>query len=162
VKADGTSDVSDDLRAAAQLVHRAGLLLDQVEQTAASLSAADTALTELVRTSRLELEEAKPKRDEAPDADTGEAIIHAMADLERAMRGADRPKDPIAVLDRIDDASDRLDTALAGARNQEQRLAHARDALAGALVSARSQIGEAKSVIGGAGVEARTRLAEAE
>ena len=57
-----------------------------------------------------------------------------------------------------------LDTALATARNQQQRLEHARTALVGALVAARSQIGEAKSYMASnrSGVDARTRLAEAE
>ena len=57
-----------------------------------------------------------------------------------------------------------LDTALASARNQEQRLSHARTALTGALLGAHSQIDEARRAMSGgrAGVDARTRLAEAE
>ena len=57
-----------------------------------------------------------------------------------------------------------LDTALAGARNQQQRLEHARTALVGALVAARSQIGVTKTFMAGGrpDVGARTRLAEAE
>ncbi len=80
--------------------------------------------------------------------------------LQKTIAGAGRSEDPVDALDRIDDAAGALDVALAGARNQQRRLAHARDAYAGAVVSARSQIAEAKSVIGGAGVEARTRLAK--
>lgn len=162
VKADGVSDVSDDLQKAAQLIHRAGGLLDDVERVAADLGAADAALAELVKATTLELEQAKPQREQAPDADTGEAINEAIAVLQRTVSAAERSNDPVDALDRIDDAAGALDVALAGARNQQQRLAHARDAYAGAVVSARSQIAEAKSVIGGAGVDARTRLAEAE
>jgi hypothetical protein len=72
--------------------------------------------------------------------------------------------DPISGIERIGEAVAGLDTALATARNQQQRLEHARTALVGALVAARSQIGEAKSYMAGnrSGVDARTRLAEAE
>jgi len=72
--------------------------------------------------------------------------------------------DPIGAIERVGEAVSGLDTALATARNQQQRLEHARTALVGALVAARSQIGEAKSYMAGnrSGVDARTRLAEAE
>lgn len=162
VKADGVSDVSDDLQKAAQLIHRASGLLDDVDRVAADLGKADAALAELLKATTLELDQAKPQREQAPDADTGEAINEAIAVLQKTVAGAERSKDPVDALDRIDDAAGALDVALAGARNQQQRLAHARDAYAGAVVSARSQIAEAKGLIGGAGVEARTRLAEAE
>jgi len=63
-------------------------------------------------------------------------------------------------------ALDSLDTALAGARNQAQRLEHARVALTGALLTARSQIDTTTAYMasrrGRTGPEARTRLAEAE
>ncbi len=71
-------------------------------------------------------------------------------------------RDPVAALDELDAAAGQLDLALASARNQQQRLTHARAAYEGALVLAHSQIAAARSVIGGAGVTARTRLAEAE
>ena len=71
---------------------------------------------------------------------------------------------PIAELDRVGNAVAELDLALASARNQQQRLEHARAALVGTLVSAKSQIAEVRGYIGsrGGGVDARTRLAEAE
>jgi hypothetical protein len=80
---------------------------------------------------------------------------------------ADAPtasRNPVHNLARLGSAVAALDTALAGARNQQQRLEHARTALVGALVGARSEIGVAKSVMAGtrADVDARTRLAEAE
>ena len=57
-----------------------------------------------------------------------------------------------------------MTSALASARNQAQRLEHARTAYVGTLVSARSQIAVARAFIGsrGGGVDARTRLSEAE
>ena len=58
-----------------------------------------------------------------------------------------------------------LDTALASARNQAQRLEHARIALAGALVSAKSQLEAVRALKASGrrvGADARTRIAEAE
>ena len=54
--------------------------------------------------------------------------------------------------------------SVAAARNQQQRLEGARGALAGALLSARTQIAAARELIGSrrSGVSARARLAEAE
>ena len=73
-------------------------------------------------------------------------------------------RDPVRALDDLQLSLGRLDTALATAQNQEQRLRSAREALEGALFSARSQIAAARAVLdertGRAG--ARARLAEAE
>lgn len=161
----GVSAVSDTLQEAAQSAHRADQLLDAVERTARDLREADDALAALRASAKDDLAEARTERDKAPDADTGAAIIAAIADVEAVL--ADRPGgpiDPVAELDRLGDAIAELDTALATARNQAQRLAHARAAYAGTLVSARSQIAAARDYIGshGVGVSARTRLAEAE
>ena len=82
------------------------------------------------------------------------------------VRRAKRPSDPIEALDRLNGAVAALDSALAGARNQAQRLEHARLALAGTLVSARSQLAAAKGFIGAGGrrvgADARARLSESE
>jgi hypothetical protein len=71
-------------------------------------------------------------------------------------------RDPVADLDSLVDASDKLDIAVAAARNQQRRLEGARSALAGALVSARTQLAAVSDYIGahGGGADARTRLAE--
>ena len=109
------------------------------------------------------------QRDAAPDADSGAAIIAAIADLESvrsAILARVALRDPVADLDALTRAVAALDTALATARNQTQRLEHARAALAGTLVSASSQIAALKQLVAGSGrgigPEARTRLAEAE
>ena len=149
----------------AHSAHRADQLLDAVDRTARDLAAADDALATLRRETAADLVEAKAERDSAPDADTGEAIIRAIAAVESILaENADGPSDPVAHLDRLGDAVNGLDLALASARNQAQRLEHARTAYAGTLVSARSQIAAAREYIAGhgVGVDARTRLAEAE
>jgi predicted nucleic acid-binding Zn-ribbon protein len=133
--------VSTELDAAAALVHNARSSLAAIDDRAAELAQAESTLAALMTDTRTDLGEAKAMRDNAPDAESG-------------ARG----------IERLGSAVAQLDTALASARNQQQRLEHARTALVGALVAARSQIGEAKSYMAGnrAGVDARTRLAEAE
>jgi hypothetical protein len=164
VSATGVSNVAEELQEARQQVHRAQQQLDAIDRTAADLAGASQALERLLRDTARDLADAKVQRDTAPDADTGEAIIRAIASVEAAIAAGERTKDPIAELDRVGNAVAELDLALASARNQQQRLEHARAALVGTLVSAKSQIAEVRGYIGGrgVGVEARTRLAEAE
>ena len=74
--------------------------------------------------------------------------------------------DPLARLDAVREAESRLDAALSSARSRQQRLDSAREALRGALFSARSHLEVASAFIGDhpgrVGPDARTRLAEAE
>lgn len=159
------NDVSGILQQAGRAAQHADLLLDAVDRTARDLAAADAALATLRGKTAADLVEAKTERDAAPDADTGTAIIDAIASIEKILAQRDSgPSDPTAELDILGDAVNALDLALASARNQADRLAHARAAYAGTLVSVQSQISAAHDYIGryGAGVDARTRLAEAE
>jgi hypothetical protein len=164
ISAAGVSNIAEELQEARQQVHRAQQHVDSVDRTAADLAAASEALTTLLRDTQRDLADAKVQRDAAPDAETGEAIIRAIASVEAALAAGEHTKDPIAELDRVGNAVAELDLALASARNQQQRLEHARAALVGTLVSAKSQIAEVRGYIGGhgVGVDARTRLAEAE
>jgi hypothetical protein len=182
----GVNTVSADLDAAAERVHTARGLLAAVAETAAALRQADGALADLITETRADLVEARRTRDAAPDADTGAALVAAVAEVERALEAesasasllesgsastsasvstnGSASRNPVAGLERIGAAVSTLDTALAGARNQQQRLEHARTALVGALVAARSQIGVTKNYMASSrsDVDARTRLAEAE
>ncbi|MBU1588610.1 MAG: hypothetical protein KKH51_11785, partial [Actinobacteria bacterium] len=162
ISATGVNDVSDALDRASQAAHRADQLLDAVDRTARDLAAAAAALDTLRTGTRTDLVEAAAERDKAPDAETTQGIIDAMALVEKALAGDST--DPVAALDRIGEAVAQLDLALASARNQASRLAHAKAAYEGTLVSATSQIAAVREYIGshGAGVGARTRLAEAE
>ncbi len=162
ISATGVNDVSDALDRASQAAHRADQLLDAVDRTARDLAAAAAALDTLRTGTRTDLVEAAAERDKAPDAETTQGIIDAMALVEKALAG--ESTDPVAALDRIGEAVAQLDLALASARNQASRLAHAKAAYEGTLVSATSQIAAVREYIGshGAGVGARTRLAEAE
>jgi DNA repair exonuclease SbcCD ATPase subunit len=165
ISAQGVNDVSGTLQQAALSVQRADQLLDAVDATATNLKSATDALATLRVKSTADLVEAKVERDRAPDADTGKAIIDAIAGIQLMLSSRSRdPGDPVAALDLLGDAVSALDTALASARNQTERLEHARAAYAGTLVSVTSQITAAHNYITqhGGGVNARTRLAEAE
>lgn len=165
----GVNTVAALLEDAEVSLRRATSALDGVDRLGARLDAAASALDALLVSSLDDLAEARAQRDSAPDAESGAAIIRAMTDVEAArsaVAAASGPRDPVAGLDALAAAVATLDTALATARNQSQRLEHARVALTGTLVSARSQISALRSLIGGSGrgvgAEARTRLAEAE
>ena len=166
ISQEGVNAVTVSLQRAAHDAHSAALLLDAVDRVAADLDEADRAVTALVQKTERDLVEARAERDKAPDADTGAGIIAAIAGVEKVLAGVAKaePADPVRTLDSVGEAVARLDLALATARNQKQRLEHARAALVGTLVSARSQISTARDYIGsrGGGVDARTRLAEAE
>lgn len=163
----GVNTVATDLAEAERALHDAIRSLDSVDNAAVRLDDAAHALAKLVESSTADLAEARVQRDAAPDADTGAAIIDAIDDIERTLAdvAATKALNPVADLDRLGAAVASLDTALASARNQAQRLEHARIALEGTLVSARSQVAvvhaltrEGRRV----GADARTRLAEAE
>jgi len=165
----GVNTVSGLLEDAEASLRRATSALDGVDRLSARLAAAASALDALVATSENDLAEARVQRDAPPDADSGAAIIRAIADVESARATAvarTAARNPVVDLDALSAAVASLDTALATARNQTQRLEHARTALAGTLVSAHSQIGALKQLVAGSGrsvgAEARTRLAEAE
>lgn len=162
ISASGVSSVSGILAEGERAVRRADALLDAIDRTARDLDSADAALDRLRASTAADLAEARAERDSAPDADSGAAIIAAIAAVEGFSPST--PADPVADLDRLGDAVSQLDLALASSRNQKQRFAHARAAYEGTLVSARSQIAVVSDLVasGRAGVSARTRLAEAE
>ena len=157
--------VSALVQEAERAVRQAARMLDDIEAHHVALEASASRLTGLVDRARVALDGARAVRDSPPDPDTGTAVLESMAAIERTLAGLDA-RDPDAGISAIDAKLDALDTALAGARNQAQRLTHARDALAGALFTARNQIETTGSYIAGgrgqAGPQARTRLAEAE
>jgi chromosome segregation ATPase len=165
----GVNDVVSDLATAEGSERKATTLLDSIDTLAKQLDGAATALASLIESTKTDLTEAKKERDVAPDPETGAAIVSAISAVEAiltAISGAKKPADPVKSLDQLGAAVAQLDTALASARNQAQRLEHARTALVGTLVSAKSQISTVRAFItvgaGRVGADARTRLAEAE
>ena len=163
------SAVADTLRSAREAATRAGELLDAIERRASALESAAEQLQRQIGKARSDLGEARVVRDAPPDADTGANVAAAMTRVEGVLATVETaagPGDPMTDAVRLQHAVDALDTALAGARNQQQRLEHAAQALAGALAIAESQLTTTRDLIGSGrsriGVEARTRLAEAD
>jgi hypothetical protein len=165
----GVNDVVSSLHAAEESVTTATALLDSIDAVATRLEDAAKAVKKMATAQKADLVEARKEREQAPDAMTGKAILDAIDGVETALGAVSaekEPVDPIARLDSLTTAIARLDLALASARNQTQRLDHAKTALAGTLVVAKSQITAVRGFIlaggGAAGADARTRLNEAE
>lgn len=157
--------VSDALATAQQRARDAAALLDAVEHRRDELAAAVAGIQELATEQRAALEEARALRDAPPDPDSSALVNAKVSELERELATVDRAgrRDPVAELDRLVEAGDALDVAVAAARNQQRRFEGARGALAGALLSARTQISAVEDFIGshGGGAGSRSKLAEA-
>jgi len=164
----GVNAVADELHSAATLLHRAGNVLANAERSLAELVEADAAVSRMREASDRDAHEARVARDSAPDPQSAARIQAAISSTESALEQTASHSgaihDPFAQLALLSDASTELDTALASARNQQQRFEHARAAYQGTLVAARSQIAVVRELVGRGGVSARarTRLAEAE
>jgi chromosome segregation ATPase len=159
------SDVATTVQDARSDAQHAAQLLDAIDNLDAALAAESSRLQQLAGHSQTDLAEARAARDSAPDPDSGAAIGLAIAALEATLASLDKA-DPTASIDALQASIAALDESLASARNQAQRLEHARTALVGALLTARSQIATTRDFMasrrGGIGADARTRLAEAE
>lgn len=167
--ADAAGPVAESIRSAQQDVARAGQALDGIHRLASTLGELSARLEKLVGVARDDLAEARAVRDTPPDPATGAAVNEAISRVEAVLTGLGVPSsvgDPAAGIQSLEAALASLDLALGTARNQAQRLEHARTALAGALLTARSQLATTGDYInarrGGVGAEARTRLAEAQ
>jgi hypothetical protein len=161
----GVNAVTEHVREAEECVQRARVALDAVGIRETELAAASEALDSLVDAAKNDIVEAKRHRDAAPDPETGAAILAAIDGVTAALAAASTTN-PARSLESLTSAIAALDTALASARNQKERLEHARIALAGTLVSAKSQLAEVRTYIasgsGRVGADARSRLAEAD
>jgi len=165
----GVNAVAAQLAAAEDDLHRATVRLDTLEQRAAQLDDSAAALAALIGRTRADLAEARTQREAAPRPEERAVIIEAISRVETAVStvsSVSPPVDPIGSLDTLGAAVAQLDAALASARNQAERLEHARGALGGALASASSQLSAVSAFIsvGGrrVGADARTRLKQAE
>jgi hypothetical protein len=165
IAASRVTAVTDALTTARQRARDAAALLDAIDHRRDELAAAVAGVAELAGEQKAALEEARSLRDAPPDPDSSAAVNDAIGALEGELAtvGGSGRRDPVAELDRLVDAGDALDVAVSAARNQQRRLDGARGALAGALVSARTQISSVEDYIGshGGGAGARSKLAEA-
>ncbi|MBN9605098.1 MAG: hypothetical protein J0G30_00610 [Actinomycetales bacterium] len=159
--------VGDVIAAAEGELATADQALRGAERRQQELAAAEERLAALRAEQRGALEQARALRDAPPDPDSGAAVGAAIAALEplaREAAGASGGRDPLAELDGLVAAADRLDQEVSATRNQQRRLDGAREAYAGARLTARSEIGRVQDYLRahGGGQDARTRLAEAE
>ena len=165
IAASRVTAVTDALGRARQRGRDAAALLDAIDHRRDELAAAVAGISALAAEQAAALAEARAVRDAPPDPDSSAAVNDAIAELEGELAavGGARRRDPVAELDRLVDAGDALDVAVSAARNQQRRLDGARGALAGALVSARTQISAVEDYIGshGGGAGSRAKLAEA-
>ena len=164
-----TESAAEVLEAATKHLQKARLALDSVSRTASGLDSASAELATVVAQTRRAVSDATAQRDAAPLPESADEISRALDVVTSTIAlVTDRRQlpDPLARLDELRDSVSRLDAALAVARSQQQRIDNAREALRGALFSARSHLDVARGFIednrGRVGADARTRLAEAE
>ena len=153
------------IRGAEEAVGQAGRLLDAIDRLTTDLADADDKIRAAIPDVVEDLTAARGLNGGSPGL--SEYVAHAEQALAAAEVAASSTggQDPLGALRRLEDAGKALDSALADAREDEQKARRARAALEQTLSAARAKIDAAEDFIttrrGGIGAEARTRLAEA-
>ncbi|MCU1569411.1 MAG: hypothetical protein JWR33_152 [Naasia sp.] len=155
------------VRDAQQALGQATQLLDAVDRAGGDLEGATGKLTDAAGALREDIAEAEglspATRAGTPDLEG--VLREAERVLAEVASGALGGRDPITALSTVTALEQRIDAALAPAREQAQRVERARATLGRAIGSAQAQVGAAANFIttrrGGVGADARTRLAEA-
>jgi len=161
--------VGDQMAVAEHFLFTATRLLDAIESGEDELHIGFANLGRATDAAVVELAEARSLRDSHEEAGTSanlNRVIGEAAAVLDALRDPARLSDPAADLARLRQAMEGLDVMRSEARNRQLRLENARTALAGALLTARSQITITRDFIsanrGRVQAGARTRLSEAE
>ncbi|SDO19298.1 hypothetical protein SAMN05216368_11232 [Cryobacterium flavum] len=164
-----TEPVGEQLQAAEHALFQATQLLDAIETGEDQLHRGFANLQKALDAAGTELAEARALRDGHEESDTSASLNQVIADaasVQASLREPGRPSDPAADLVTLEAAMNGLDSIRSEARNRQLRLDNARTALAGALLTARSQITVTRDFVaahrGRVQAAARTRLAEAE
>ncbi|MFD1714331.1 TPM domain-containing protein [Amnibacterium flavum] len=162
------ADAAVAVRGAQQAVGQAGTLLDAIDAAGPALDDAAARIGQAATELRSDVEEARALPAElraVATADLATMTSEAERLLTEVEPGGPRSKDPIAALTTLASTEQRLDTALAPAREREERVRRARATLERSIAGARSQIDSADAYIttrrGGVGDGARSRLSEA-
>ncbi|MFP7832549.1 hypothetical protein [Marisediminicola sp. LYQ134] len=164
----GASSISGAVADAERMLRAADRAVSEVHELDASLARSTEHLATVLAEAPAMITSASTVRDSPPDPETGARVGEAVIALESVLARDPRStrRDPDAATADLESALAALDAAVSRARSEQQRLDHARAALAGALLTARSQIATTAAYIGHrrgtVGGEARTRLAEAE
>lgn len=155
------------IRSAEEAVHQAEVLLDAIGRTGRDLGTARQAMESAVADAAQDLAQARAMAGSGqhPELAGPAAAMEAALGTVKQAVAAGRI-DPQAVLQNLESAQRQLDAALAGVRDQQERVRRAREALQHAIMSAQAQIAGTSDYIrarrGGVGSQARTRLAEAQ
>ena len=169
LEAASAEPVGEQLQAAEHALFQATQLLDAIETGEDQLHRGLANLRQALDAAGTELAEARALRDGHEESDASASlnrVITQAASVQASLREAGRPSDPAADLVLLEAAMNGLDSIRSEARNRQLRLGNARTALAGALLTARSQITVTRDFVaahrGRVQAAARTRLAEAE
>ncbi|SEM87808.1 hypothetical protein [Cryobacterium luteum] len=169
LEAASSEPVGEQLQAAEHALFQATQLLDAIETGEDQLHRGFANLQKALESAGSELAEARALRDGHEESDASASlnqVITAAASVQASLREAGRRSDPAADLVALETAMNGLDGIRSEARNRQLRLDNARTALAGALLTARSQITVTHDFVaanrGRVQAGARTRLAEAE
>lgn len=161
--------VGEQMGAAEHALYTCTQLLDAIESGEDELHRGFANLGRATDAAVVELTEARGLRDSHEEADTSANLNRVIAEATAVLddlREPGRLSDPAADLARLRRAMDGLDVMRSEARNRQLRLENARTALAGALLTARSQITITRDFTtanrGRVQAAARTRLSEAE
>lgn len=156
------------VRSAQQAVGQAKALLDAIDAAGPQLDDAAARIGQAADELRSDVDEARslpPELRAIATADLATLTSQAEKVLTEVAPGGSRAKDPVAALTTLASTEQRLDSALAPAREREERVRRARATLDRSLAGARSQIDSADAYIttrrGGVGDGARARLSEA-
>jgi uncharacterized membrane protein YgcG len=163
-----TAGAAVSVQAAGEAAGQAGQLLEAVDRLAAGLDEASSSVQGRIAETTQDLAEAKAllaSGQQAGDLSGHVAAAEAAVVSVQQEIAAGR-YDPLAAVRRIEEAGGRLDQALEGVRDQQEKIQRARASLEQALLAARSEVSATQDFIttrrGGIGSEARTRLAEAQ
>lgn len=161
--------VGEQLQAAEHSLFQATQLLDAIETGEDQLHRGFANLQQALDAAGTELAEARALRDGHEESDASASLNQVITDaasVQASLREPGRRSDPAADLVALEAAMNGLDSIRSEARNRQLRLDNARTALAGALLTARSQITVTHDFVaahrGRVQAAARTRLAEAE
>ena len=155
------------VRATEEGVHQTKVLLEAIDRRATELGTAEREMEGAVADTAQDLAQAQAMVTAGSNPELAGPVAGANEALESVKREITSGKiDPVALLQRIENAHTQLDTAVGGVRDQAAQIRRARESLQHTIMAAQSRISGTADYIrarrGGVGSEARTRLAEAE
>ena len=155
------------VRAAEESLHQTNVLLGAITKVAGNLDEARNGLESAVVDTAQDLAQARAMIQSGAHPELAGPVAGVEAALAQVKAEIQGGKiDPIATLERVENAHQSLDQALTGIRDQQEQARRAQASLQQSIMSAQAQISATSDYItarrGGVGTEARTRLAEAQ